>query len=108
LADPGLGSGHADPQPHTISSKLVAGCGTATGVNREYIWILVRTVECRQRRGMVAGHQLGRGVDLFQGSIRGMRDSATSRTSHGWGGVSYGAPGRTLAPASASLKSNVC
>jgi len=31
-----------------------------------------------------------------------MKESVTNRTAYGWGGVSHGAPGRTLAPASAS------
>jgi hypothetical protein len=60
---------HIDTYNKSLNSKTVLCCST-TGVNREYTRILVKTVECRQRRGVAAGHQFGRGVGLFQGSIR--------------------------------------
>jgi len=42
---------------HCIESEadLVAGRGTATGVNGQYVRVLVKTVECRQRRGVDPG-----------------------------------------------------
>jgi hypothetical protein len=68
---------HIDTFNKRLNSTVVLCC-SAAGINRDYTRILVKTVECRQRRGVAAGHQFGRGVDLLQGSIRRIKKSIKS------------------------------
>ena len=70
VADPGTGSGQPDPQPHTLSSGLAAGCCAAAYLGNERARLLADTAKRREHRRVGRQRWFGPGIDLLPNSAR--------------------------------------